>query len=145
MQNGALHYVCLMSHDCPLIVVCYPQEPSAATLASVALPELNRRLDALQAQATARLQEKGFSEQQVSCQRFLNLRYDGTDVPIMTLAPSDGDYAVAFEQAYQVGSAAGTWPVTQRLCSHTTSPAAARQHVPAACAAIYRRHTHTHT
>lgn len=45
---------------------------------------------------------QGFSAQQVSCQRFLNLRYDGTDVPIMTPAPADGDFAAAFEQAYQV-------------------------------------------
>jgi hypothetical protein len=118
VQNGALLSVCLMSDELPLIVVCFPQEPSAATLASVALPELNRRLDALQAQATARLQEKGFSEQQVSCQRFLNLRYDGTDVPIMTLAPLDGDYAVAFEQAYQVPSAAGICLLLSK-CAHT--------------------------
>lgn len=126
-------------------------------LASDVLPELNRKLDGLQAQATARLREQvggvrlgwgwgewggrccckgclhwvarslscalhrplnrpllpsctaplpctlqGFSEAQTACQRFLNLRYDGTDVPIMTPAPPDGDYAIAFEQAYQV-------------------------------------------
>ena len=34
------------------------QEPSAATLGGEVLPELNRRLDALQTQATTRLQEK---------------------------------------------------------------------------------------
>ena len=39
---------------------------------------------------------------QVTVQRFLNLRYDGTDVPVMTPCPPDGDYAVAFEAAYQV-------------------------------------------
>ena len=126
-------------------------------LSPEALPELNRRLDALQAQALARLHDKvrgqqglgtwaaaaagrldqhcrchcrcirgdhaevpalasrmrlcphgthhpqGFSEAQTGCQRFLNLRYDGTDVPIMTPAPRDGDYAAAFERAYQVG------------------------------------------
>ena len=58
---------------------------------------------------------QGFSEQQISCQRFLNLRYDGTDVPIMTLAPADGDYAAAFEQAYQVGGAARHPPGAQQL------------------------------
>ena len=101
-------------------------------LTNDALPELNQRLDALQAQAQDRLAAKvrahcrrmgncisvirlipmclrwflplvqGFREQQTSCQRFLNLRYDGTDVPLMTPAPLDGDYAAAFEQAYQV-------------------------------------------
>lgn len=82
-------------------VVQEAQEPSAATLSSTVLPELNRRLDALQAQTTGRLQQQGFTEHQVHCQRFLNLRYDGTDVPIMTPSPEDGDFAVAFEQAYQ--------------------------------------------
>ncbi len=90
---------------------------------------------------------QGFSGEQISCQRFLNLRwggatfampacpnhaggaaavqggpqtmhcehgpgtpacvscrYEGTDVPVMTPAPSDGDYATAFEEAYQVGA-----------------------------------------
>lgn len=82
-------------------VVQEAQEPSAAALDSGALPQLNQRLDALQAQAVGKLQEKGFSEQQISCQRFLNLRYEGTDVPVMTPAPSSGDYAAAFEEAYQ--------------------------------------------
>ncbi len=123
-------------------------------LCGEALPDLERRLDALQEQAVAKLLDKvckggrlqggiipalmrnsllprpcrtppaatalifgcssltpiptclsspqGFSKEQVSCQRFLNLRYDGTDVPIMTPAPADGDFAAAFEQAYQV-------------------------------------------
>lgn len=53
--------------------------------------------------ATLPLAVQGFTEHQVHCQRFLNLRYDGTDVPIMTPSPEDGDFAVAFEQAYQVG------------------------------------------
>jgi hypothetical protein len=35
-------------------------------------------------------------------QHFLNLRYDGTDVPIMVARPADGDYAAAFEASYQV-------------------------------------------
>lgn len=39
-----------------------------------ALPELNRRLDALQASALAGLREQGFSAERTSCQRFLNLR-----------------------------------------------------------------------
>ena len=37
---------------------CAAQEPSAAVLTIAALPELNRRLDALQEQATVRLLDK---------------------------------------------------------------------------------------
>lgn len=35
---------------------------------------------------------------------FVRCRYEGTDVPVMTPAPSSGDYAAAFEEAYQVGT-----------------------------------------
>lgn len=45
---------------------------------------------------------QGFISSQISCQRFLNLRYDGTDVPLMTLCPPGGNYAAAFMEAYQV-------------------------------------------
>jgi 5-oxoprolinase (ATP-hydrolysing) len=45
---------------------------------------------------------QGFTLKQIQCQRFLNLRYDGTDVPIMTPCPPNGDYVAAFREAYQV-------------------------------------------
>ncbi|PSC69547.1 5-oxoprolinase isoform B [Micractinium conductrix] len=82
-------------------VVQEAQEPSAATLGADALPDLERRLDALQELAVARLRKKGFSDEQICCQRFLNLRYDGTDVPLMTPAPEAGGFAAAFEAAYK--------------------------------------------
>jgi 5-oxoprolinase (ATP-hydrolysing) len=83
-------------------VVQEAQEPAAAELSPSAVPDLEARLDALQAAAEGRLAAKGFAAAQVSSQRYLNLRYDGTDVPIMTPCPQDGDYAAAFERAYKV-------------------------------------------
>lgn len=45
---------------------------------------------------------QGFKEDQVSVERFLNLRYDGTDVPVMTACPkAGGDAATAFEEQYK--------------------------------------------
>jgi 5-oxoprolinase (ATP-hydrolysing) len=85
-------------------VVREAQEPSAAVLAADVMPGLEARLDELEAEAVSGLQQQGFAQQQISCQRFLNLRYDGTDVPVMTPRPPDGDFATAFEQAYQVRS-----------------------------------------
>jgi 5-oxoprolinase (ATP-hydrolysing) len=82
-------------------VVQEAQEPAAAELSPSAVPDLEARLDALQAAAEGRLAAKGFAAAQVSSQRYLNLRYDGTDVPIMTPCPQDGDYAAAFERAYK--------------------------------------------
>ncbi len=40
---------------------------------------------------------------QVACELYLNLRYQGTDVAVMTQAPPGGDYASAFAAMYQVG------------------------------------------
>lgn len=38
---------------------------------------------------------QGFKKDELNTERFLNLRYDGTDVPVMTLCPEGGDFAQA--------------------------------------------------
>ena len=38
------------------------------------------------------LEVQGFNVEQVHTERFLNLRYEGTDVAIMTTCPESGDY-----------------------------------------------------
>ena len=41
---------------------------------------------------------QGFEEGQIQAERFLNLRYDGTDVAVMTPCPAkNADPAAAFE------------------------------------------------
>ncbi|GAB4819425.1 hypothetical protein N2152v2_006471 [Parachlorella kessleri] len=82
-------------------VVQEAQEPCAVSLGESSMPELSARLDSLQQQAEARLLEQGFTPRQIQTQRYLNLRYDGTDVPIMTPCPPTGDYSEAFREAYQ--------------------------------------------
>lgn len=45
---------------------------------------------------------QGFKEDQIGVERYLNLRYDGTDVPVMTPCPvRGGDAAKAFEEQYK--------------------------------------------
>ena len=83
-------------------VVREAQEPCAAALGAAALPDLHARLDRLQAGAEAALAGQGFRPDQIGSQRFLNLRYDGTDVPIMTPCQASGDCSAPFEEAYQV-------------------------------------------
>lgn len=83
-------------------VVKEAQEPAAAELGPAAQPELRRRLDGLEAGVRAELAEQGFTPDQIQVERYLNLRYAGTDVPIMTLQPADADFAGAFEQGYKV-------------------------------------------
>ena len=44
---------------------------------------------------------QGFEKDQVSTEMFLNLRYDGTDVAVMTSCSSDSTYEEAFENTYK--------------------------------------------
>ena len=44
---------------------------------------------------------QGFERDQVSTERFLNLRYDGTDVAVMTTCSSSCTYEEAFENTYK--------------------------------------------
>ena len=69
--------------------------------------DIEAQLDELDAQVLAELTSKGFSEPQIRTKRFLNMRYDGTDVAIMTEQASNGahdgsrSWTQAFTAAYQ--------------------------------------------
>lgn len=83
-------------------VVAERQAPSAVNLTAETIPALKSRLSDLEAEATGVLLEQGFTGAQIQVERYLNLRYDGTDVPVMTLCPEkDTDPAAAFEEQYQ--------------------------------------------
>jgi len=81
-------------------VVAEAQEPSATVLSPENLSDLNKRLDLLEGQTRMELGGKGFKKSDICIQRFMNLRYDGTDVPIMTTCPENDDYENAFKEAY---------------------------------------------
>ena len=82
------------------------QEPAAEVLAQVGdlsptLPSnLAERLAELADQAASELQEQGASSSTLQVQRFLNLRYQGTDTNLMIREPEDGNYAQSFRQTY---------------------------------------------
>lgn len=68
------------------------------------------RLDALSNSAKEALKEQGFEDAKVHTERYLNMRFDGTDNAIMVLAPSanDGsgiqdetDFETAFKRSYK--------------------------------------------
>ncbi|CAK0741638.1 hypothetical protein CVIRNUC_001340 [Coccomyxa viridis] len=82
-------------------VVAEEQEPSAQALSQDSIKGLDAQLDALQKRAEERLLEQGFERDQVSTERFLNLRYDGTDVAVMTTCSSSCTYEEAFENTYK--------------------------------------------
>ncbi|GAX85880.1 hypothetical protein CEUSTIGMA_g13296.t1 [Chlamydomonas eustigma] len=85
-------------------IVQEAQEPCAATLTGEAGQEqriaLDARLERLEVVVKQQLEQQGFSLSQIKTERFLNLRYQGTDIAVMTSRPPDGDYIKAFEAAY---------------------------------------------
>ena len=90
-------------------IVVEKQEPAAAVYAPEARAALEQRLDALEAAARAELQAQGFPAEDIAVERFLNLRFAGTDCALMTslsaaaagAAAADGDYGAAFEANYR--------------------------------------------
>ncbi|MBW0497097.1 hypothetical protein O181_036812 [Austropuccinia psidii MF-1] len=71
--------------------------------------ELNESLNKLETNARAQLKQEGFSDDRIRIERYLNLKYDGTDTALMILEdlPQNNqyqplfDYFDAFEKAYQ--------------------------------------------
>jgi len=82
-------------------VVEEAQEPCACELTPDAIPELEDRLNSLEINASELLNKHGFRKSEIKTLRFLNLRYEGTDVPVMTECPEDGNYANAFSSTYR--------------------------------------------
>ncbi|CAE8631214.1 unnamed protein product [Polarella glacialis] len=55
----------------------------------------------LEKEAIAELKRDGFGDEQVRTEKFLNLRYEGTDNAIMTAQPADGDYQRAMSEVFK--------------------------------------------
>ncbi|KAG1678987.1 hypothetical protein FOA52_013050 [Chlamydomonas sp. UWO 241] len=89
-------------------IVAEAQEPCAAVLAPAGggpadagvMSALEATLARLEAPVAAQLKDSGFDASSITMQHFLNLRYQGTDVAVMTARPDDGDYVGAFTAAY---------------------------------------------
>lgn len=79
------------------------QEPSSLAYNNSTHKSLISRLDSLQAKATTALKDQGFQEDKIQAERFLNMRFEGTDTAIMVLDPSDGshDFESAFKKQYK--------------------------------------------
>ncbi|BGP57766.1 hypothetical protein JCM8202_002418 [Rhodotorula sphaerocarpa] len=79
------------------------QEPCAVEYSASNQPELRNRLDRLSRQVVDELNRQGFSGNRVEVECYLNMRYDGSDTALMTLAPTDGsgDFKAAFEANYK--------------------------------------------
>jgi 5-oxoprolinase (ATP-hydrolysing) len=81
-------------------VVVEKQEPAAEVLDPASLPDLLKRLDALEKQAVENLNRQG-NFQKVEIKRYLNLRYQGTDTSLMILEFPGCDLKKEFVHAHK--------------------------------------------
>lgn len=77
------------------------QEPAACDLTAAHLHALKDRLDALEKTARSKLYSRGFTAENVSATRFLNLRFQGTEVALMIASERMEDYLETFLSTYK--------------------------------------------
>ena len=72
-------------------IVIEKQEPCASLYSAEAVGGLKERLDALEASAIQELRAQGFPEKEIRIERFMNLRFAGTDCALMTTTTTTDD------------------------------------------------------
>ncbi|GAA6042425.1 hypothetical protein JCM8097_008446 [Rhodosporidiobolus ruineniae] len=79
------------------------QEPCAMEYNANNKPTFLSRIERLKTTVVEELKRQGFADNRIEVECYLNMRYDGSDTSLMTLAPSDGswDFQSAFETAYK--------------------------------------------
>ena len=68
---------------------------------SADMGEIESKLDALAEEASAALEAQGFPRERIVCERFLSMRYKGTDEGILVSRPDDGDYIASLDERYK--------------------------------------------
>ncbi|CAH1778849.1 unnamed protein product [Owenia fusiformis] len=92
-------------------VVQEAQEPCASHYEPKAFPHIDDRLDVLTKQCTEQLQTQGFKLEEIECEAFLHMRYEGTDCALMvstdptqhktTYSCHHGNFQQAFLERYK--------------------------------------------
>ncbi|KAJ4972148.1 hypothetical protein NE237_005247 [Protea cynaroides] len=82
------------------------QEPYSAVYGHESVLEASRRESILMEQVKQKLKDQGFSDENVTTETYLNLRYEGTDTAIMVKKSKtedglESDYAVEFVKMFQ--------------------------------------------
>lgn len=77
------------------------QEPCAAKLGADSREELERRLDSLEKRATVALKAQNFADDNIVFERYLNLRFAGTELAIMVLQGDSWDFRELFETLHK--------------------------------------------
>lgn len=77
-------------------VVHESSEPSSEVFSQESQPKLIERLAALEENVKRELLDQGFKEENLRYERYLNMRYRGTDTSLMILEPPNGNFEEAF-------------------------------------------------
>jgi 5-oxoprolinase (ATP-hydrolysing) len=80
--------------------VAEKQQPAAEVLTINGLFSLNEKLAALQQETVQELRNQGIADKDIESRHYLNLRYQGTDTPMMIEKPADEDFVQAFKVLY---------------------------------------------
>ncbi|KAH7007041.1 Hydantoinase B/oxoprolinase-domain-containing protein [Ilyonectria destructans] len=83
-------------------VVAENQEPETVTFSEDAYTQLQSRFDRLASQGSQELASQGFDEDQIQHERFLNMRYQGSDTALMIPHPGVlADFGEAFTNRHR--------------------------------------------
>ncbi len=80
--------------------VAEKQQPAAEVLTEKGMASVLEKLAALEQETVADISNQGITEDAIQSLHYLNLRYQGTDTPMMIEKPADGDFARAFKWNY---------------------------------------------
>ncbi|KAF8860972.1 5-oxoprolinase [Acephala macrosclerotiorum] len=81
-------------------VVQEAQEPSSEFYSAESSPRLEAALEDLQLRVRDGLLGQGISQKEIKYQKYLHLRYEGTETQLMIPKPADGDYRASFEREH---------------------------------------------
>lgn len=76
------------------------QEPVNEVYGDESRTRLLSRLSLLRDKVRRHLNSQGISDGDISYQRYLNMRYQGTETAIMVLQPADGDFKQEFKRMH---------------------------------------------
>lgn len=71
-------------------------EPISEVYIEESFLKIRKRLDVLQEKVEKELKEQGFDQSSLRYERYLNMRYQGTDTSLMIMEPENGDFEKSF-------------------------------------------------
>ncbi|KAH0020662.1 hydantoinase B/oxoprolinase, partial [Aureobasidium melanogenum] len=77
------------------------QKPAAMTYSAETQQAIQRQLEDLAFEASLELKDQGFTDENITYETFLNLRYAGSSSSLMVLKGTDWDFQSAFEERHQ--------------------------------------------